>query len=588
MRNRLLPLLCLISGFAAPVDAAPGAQSFPIEAYATPRSVAPGETISFHVSSQVGDYRLEILRDANVKTVVHTSPILHGIRYAIASNAWELGAGWPTSYALQIPADWSSGVYLARLMPVGGDVGERYALFIVRAAPLGSHARLLVVVTTPMYQAYNVWGGKSIYQSDMPGDGKRSFRVSFERPYDANAGTGGYLTRGTRFTHFLDAQGIRADFVDPWDLERDPALADPYELLVTVGADEYVSKAVYDVYEAFRNRGASLAFFGATNTYWRIRYETNGTQMITYKADCDRDPVYASDPSAATCLWGSNELNRPPARLAGVDYVSPSFRGVWSPCRVAVSGHWAFAGTTLHAGDLLGTKLCGGETSATSSASPARVDVLLRTEIPDANDPKLSYRAEAVYYELTPEYGFVNGRGGRVFSAGTEVWADEVLRDPQVAAVTRNVLLHLLAGRPDTHVAALADHDHDGVADLSDNCPLQLNRDQADRDRDGVGDRCDDCTDAYNPRFGTLGFRATRPSVQSAGDQLDADQDGYGNACDGDLNEDGIVSFADLARLKAVFFTADPFADLNGDGVVNFSDLAILKKGLFARPGASP
>jgi hypothetical protein len=70
-------------------------------------------------------------------------------------------------------------------------------------------------------------------------------------------------------------------------------------------------------------------------------------------------------------------------------------------------------------------------------------------------------------------------------------------------------------------------------------------------------------------------------------DQLDADEDGYGNTCDPDLNNDGVVNFADLAKMKSVFFKADAVADLNGDHVVNFADLAILKKGFFKAPGPS-
>ena len=89
----------------------------------------------------------------------------------------------------------------------------------------------------------------------------------------------------------------------------------------------------------------------------------------------------------------------------------------------------------------------------------------------------------------------------------------------------------------------------------------------ADLDADGVPDETDNCTSVANPA------------------QVDTDGDGFGNRCDPDFDQNGVVNFADLARLKQKFFQADALTDLNGDGVVNFADLAILKGSFFRAPG---
>ena len=91
----------------------------------------------------------------------------------------------------------------------------------------------------------------------------------------------------------------------------------------------------------------------------------------------------------------------------------------------------------------------------------------------------------------------------------------------------------------------------------------------ADADGDGVPNTADNCTLAANA------------------DQRDTDNDNIGNRCDPDFNNDCIVNFADLGRIKQVFFSDDIDADLDGDGSVNFSDLAILKSLFFAMPGPS-
>jgi hypothetical protein len=82
-------------------------------------------------------------------------------------------------------------------------------------------------------------------------------------------------------------------------------------------------------------------------------------------------------------------------------------------------------------------------------------------------------------------------------------------------------------------------------------------------------DNLDNCTQIPNPL------------------QRDTDFDQYGNFCDPDFDNDLIVNFADLAYIRANFFSTDPDADLNGDGIVNFADLAIVKSMFFGPPGPS-
>ena len=63
------------------------------------------------------------------------------------------------------------------------------------------------------------------------------------------------------------------------------------------------------------------------------------------------------------------------------------------------------------------------------------------------------------------------------------------------------------------------DDDGDGIPDVTDNCPLNGNHDQADKDHDGIGDACDNCVEVANPdqadSDAALGARLWAPTASA-------------------------------------------------------------------------
>ncbi len=128
------------------------------------------------------------------------------------------------------------------------------------------------------------------------------------------------------------------------------------------------------------------------------------------------------------------------------------------------------------------------------------------------------------------------------------------------------------------------DSDFDGIADMADNCASTQNHDQEDADRDGAGDACD-----LNPQDPQVADRIPAASGMHAfdldldgvadlsdncpltpnGDQSNLDRDTIGDACDDDLDGDGIANTAQVGSFLDNCPTA-PNAlqlDSNGDGI---------------------
>ncbi len=136
---------------------------------------------------------------------------------------------------------------------------------------------------------------------------------------------------------------------------------------------------------------------------------------------------------------------------------------------------------------------------------------------------------------------------------------------------------------PDDVNADQADGDADGVGDVCDNCPEVVNVDQADRDGDEVGDVCDNSPDEPNPGQGDSDADGIGNATDNCRDipntaQEDGDEDGAGDVCDNcaeTANEDQADADADQIGDECdncpALVNADQ-ADTDEDGVGNECD----------------
>jgi hypothetical protein len=215
---------------------------------------------------------------------------------------------------LSVPTTWVSGYYYAllRVTSGGDDTGVRgYVPFIVRAAPT-RHSQILVQVPVNTWQAYNPWGGKSLYPFNST-DLAPAVRVSFERPLAFTAQ--GPFDCEYNLVRFLEHEGYDLSYQTDVDTDLRAESLREHRLVIVAGHDEYWSKRIRDAFDSARDAGTNLAFTGSNAAYWQVRYEDGGRTIVGYKeAGPDPEP----DPALRTVRFRHLVPPRPECALMGV------------------------------------------------------------------------------------------------------------------------------------------------------------------------------------------------------------------------------------------------------------------------------
>lgn len=336
-----------------------------IHGYASETSVVRGGVLHMHVSPKPSArYRIEIYRlgwyQGKGGRLIVCLPSCGGSKLGPQQPApgpdsatGLLDAGWRVTDTVRVGASWTSGYYLAKLVLTSGPAagGAAYIAFIVRA-PAVNHSAILVQAAVNTWQAYNSWGGKSLYTFNstrplVPSSGTNAAsEVSFNRP---GLGDGqGPLPWEYNLVRFLEKNGYDISYQTDTDTDQHPGSLLGHRLDISPGHDEYWTKSMRDAWEHARNAGVNLAFMGANDGYWQARYaDSTDRTLIEYRsAGLDPDP----DPSQKTTEFRALNPPRPECQLEGEQdlvglSISP-FKPNYSVVPDALANPW-FAGTGL-------------------------------------------------------------------------------------------------------------------------------------------------------------------------------------------------------------------------------------------------
>jgi len=447
-----------------------------IRAYPRVPSVFPAETLVLHVSTTSPRFRVEFYRQGKTLepvTGAHAGA-LEGLHFP--DGPPDIDWGWP-GYEFAMPKEWRTGVYLAVLVEIAADGAETRpdvtttfgteakALFVLRHAGPTMPGIPLYKVSWATFVAYNGTGYGSLYTEavwsrEQPNPG---FKVTWRRP---GCGTGGLVMPGDSddfydpssrrqtfehwdapFVRWLEAEGFAPHYCSDWDLHRDPALLQPYSLVLSTGHDEYWSDGMRAALETHVARGGNIAFFSGNISGYRINFTDADTAFTCAKI---------IPPTKDSERWTQDSWMQvnPECRLTGV---ATAFGGGWWDGKrqtlgytIQHSAHWIFAGTGLKDGDefgadedfpLIGYEVDGaayrrgnGRVIATGEKGTPRDFLILG--IAELGEGWVASKANAAATMGL----YVSPQGGIVFQGATTDWPILVPRNRHVGKITRNIV----------------------------------------------------------------------------------------------------------------------------------------------------
>jgi len=417
-----------------------------IEGYASETSVNRGGQIKLFVNTAAPSFTMDIFRmgyygGAGARRMLPTITVTGTKQVIPTPDALGLvECNWVNPYVLTIPAsadptEWLSGIYLVKLTE-SINKKQQYIIFAVRDDARPSNLLLAQAVNT--YQAYSLWGGKSLYGTiaNRTDHANGARKVSFNRPYygEQGDGVGQFFSWELAFLQFLEREGYDVTYATNVDIDRYPDLLLSHKAFLSVGHDEYWSWRMRDNVEAARDRGVSLGFFSGNTSYWQVRYENAVATgqpfrtLVGYKSSWRDDPI--TPDYLKTNQFRLAPVNRSEDRMIGVMYVTQA-RPIFT---VEDASHWIFTGTGLKNGDTLpnadGKGFLGYEVDAMGPGTPANAQRVGHSPV-TANGANFSdmtvYRAAS---------------GATVFGAGSINWSVSV---PQAQQMIRNVLARFIS-----------------------------------------------------------------------------------------------------------------------------------------------
>ncbi len=400
-----------------------------IEGFADRVSAVPGDTVTLFVNTTAQTFHVEAYRIGWYQGIggrlVWQGPENPGKRQppsTFTPGVNMVECHWAPSTKFDITSDWPPGVYLLKLV---GNGGEQQFVPLTLRDPY-STAAYVVQNSVTTWQAYNLWGGYSLYYG-ANGHGQdfehRARVVSFDRPYPNTWANGAADLLGNELPliFHMEKLGLDVTYTTDVDLHTTADLLTRHRSFLSLGHDEYWSAAMRANATAARDSGVNLAFMGANAVFRRIRFESSpvgpNRRQVCYKDDSD--PLYGVDNADITTNWPSAPDADPESSLIGNMYQS---NPVDASLVVADPTTWLYLGTGAKTGDAL-PHVVGSEYDCYQPGqySPSNVQIF-------AHSPLVCH-GKSGFSDVT---WYTAPSGAGVFASGSNWWISKLMDVPQV------------------------------------------------------------------------------------------------------------------------------------------------------------